>query len=361
MLGDESAEVRAAAVGALAGSAARRRPSWCGPTSTTPTRASRRPRRWCSRGSAQRGRSRRWPSRRWRASPAASGGPQRLAPRGGDRAAADSAIRAPACCWCRCSTTPTRRSPTKRCAACGERGQADFLFVPALVSLLRDRRLKGSARDVLVGYGEEVVPALGHFLRDPEEDIWVRRHVPVDAGAHPGPEVDGRRWSRRSSARRTASCATSSWPRSIGCTREHPELTFDQKPIEALALTRGQPLLRVPVAALQPVHPRRRHARRACCDDALDEKRRGRASASSSCSGCSIRGATSSPPAGPRARRRARQGVGVRVPRQRPVRRTAPPADADARGHAAPAERVRKRQRAAQDARARRRGNAAAS
>ena len=51
--------------------------------------------------------------------------------------------------------------------------------MPTLIALLRHRRLKGSARTVLVGYGEPVVDALAHFLREPEEDIWVRRHIPA--------------------------------------------------------------------------------------------------------------------------------------------------------------------------------------
>lgn len=55
----------------------------------------------------------------------------------------------------------------------------DFSFVPTLVALLRHRRLKRAARDVLVGYGDEVVPALEHFLNDPDEDVWVRRHIPA--------------------------------------------------------------------------------------------------------------------------------------------------------------------------------------
>ena len=32
---------------------------------------------------------------------------------------------------------------------------------------------------MLVSYGEPVVDALAHFMRDPEEDIWVRRHIPA--------------------------------------------------------------------------------------------------------------------------------------------------------------------------------------
>ena len=57
---------------------------------------------------------------------------------------------------------------------------ADFpLFMPSLVSLLRHRVLKNDARTVLVGCGERVVDALAHFLGNPAEDIWVRRHVPA--------------------------------------------------------------------------------------------------------------------------------------------------------------------------------------
>jgi ATP:ADP antiporter, AAA family len=57
-------------------------------------------------------------------------------------------------------------------------GDEDLLFVPTLVSLTRDRRLKNAAREALASYGEEVVPALAYFLRDEEEDRWVRRHIP---------------------------------------------------------------------------------------------------------------------------------------------------------------------------------------
>jgi ATP/ADP translocase/HEAT repeat protein len=55
---------------------------------------------------------------------------------------------------------------------------SDFLFLPPLVSLLRNRRLKAAARQVLVEYGEQVVDPLAYFLRDQDEDAWVRRHVP---------------------------------------------------------------------------------------------------------------------------------------------------------------------------------------
>jgi AAA family ATP:ADP antiporter len=54
----------------------------------------------------------------------------------------------------------------------------DFLFVPPLVSLMRNRLLKPAAREVLVSYGDDVVDTLAYFLRDTDEDIWIRRHVP---------------------------------------------------------------------------------------------------------------------------------------------------------------------------------------
>ena len=57
-------------------------------------------------------------------------------------------------------------------------GASDFIFVPTLVALLRNRRLKARAREVLVSYGEPVVDVLAFFMRDADEDIWVRRHIP---------------------------------------------------------------------------------------------------------------------------------------------------------------------------------------
>jgi len=58
-------------------------------------------------------------------------------------------------------------------------GSADFLFVPALVSLLRHRELESVARDVLVGYGEPVLDALAHVLDEPSENTWVTRRLPA--------------------------------------------------------------------------------------------------------------------------------------------------------------------------------------
>ena len=113
-------------------------------------------------------------------------------------------------------------------------GELDFLFVPTLIALLRHRRLKAAARDILVGYGEPVGGALAHFMRDPEEDIWVRRHVPatlaripcqasMDALVSALAEPDGfLRFKAVAAIERLR--------------RDHPELTFPREPIEKLAL-----------------------------------------------------------------------------------------------------------------------------
>lgn len=66
-------------------------------------------------------------------------------------------------------------------------GAGDFLFVPPLVSLLRNRRLKAAARAVLVGYGEAVIAPLAYFMRDQDEDAWIRRHVPSTLALLPFP------------------------------------------------------------------------------------------------------------------------------------------------------------------------------
>ena len=119
-----------------------------------------------------------------------------------------------------------------------ERGQGDFLFVPALVSLLRHRSLKAPARDVLVSYGEEVVPALGHFLRDPEEDIWVRRHVPSTLSRIPcqaSMDILVAALVGEKDAFLRYKCVAAI----DRLHREHPELTFDPNPIEVLAWVEG--------------------------------------------------------------------------------------------------------------------------
>ena len=52
------------------------------------------------------------------------------------------------------------------------------LYAPTLISLLQDRRVKHEAREALVAFGETVLPALAHFMTDPDEAVWVRRALP---------------------------------------------------------------------------------------------------------------------------------------------------------------------------------------
>ncbi len=53
------------------------------------------------------------------------------------------------------------------------------LYIPTLVSLLRDRRVKHDAREALVAFGEPAIPALTHFMGDSDEQLWVRRAIPM--------------------------------------------------------------------------------------------------------------------------------------------------------------------------------------
>jgi ATP/ADP translocase/CRP-like cAMP-binding protein/HEAT repeat protein len=69
------------------------------------------------------------------------------------------------------------------------KGVADMILVPGLISLLGHRVLKSAAREVLVSYGDDVLDALAHFLKDPKEDIWVRRHIPATIVRLPSPRV----------------------------------------------------------------------------------------------------------------------------------------------------------------------------
>ena len=145
----------------------------------------------------------------------------------------------------------------------------DVLFVPPLVALLRDRRHKATAREILVGYGEPVIDTLAYFLREPGEDIWVRRHLPATLARIPAQksvdvlvdalaEPDGfLRFKVMAAIERLR--------------RDRPELTVPREPIEKLALREGSSIAQLPVAPLQP----RGVAKRAGAEvlvKALDEK-----------------------------------------------------------------------------------------
>lgn len=52
------------------------------------------------------------------------------------------------------------------------------LYIPTLIALMGDRRLKHDCREALAACGEAVIPALVHFMNDPNEQLWVRRASP---------------------------------------------------------------------------------------------------------------------------------------------------------------------------------------
>ncbi len=108
------------------------------------------------------------------------------------------------------------------------------LFVPALVSLLGNRLLKEEARAVLTGFGDAAIEPLAYFLQDPEEDIWVRRHVPGTLARIPAQQsVDAliAALSDRDSLLRGQVLSALGKLR-----RDHPELAFPRAPIETRLL-----------------------------------------------------------------------------------------------------------------------------
>jgi ATP/ADP translocase/CRP-like cAMP-binding protein/HEAT repeat protein len=117
-------------------------------------------------------------------------------------------------------------------------GAGDFVFVPTLIGLLRHRRLKGNARLVLVDYGEPVVDALAHFMHDPEEDVWVRRHIPATLALIPGQKtvdvLTATLTDRDGFLRYKAVSALERLRRSDA------PLTFPRPPIEKLAIDEGR-------------------------------------------------------------------------------------------------------------------------
>jgi ATP/ADP translocase/HEAT repeat protein/CRP-like cAMP-binding protein len=113
-------------------------------------------------------------------------------------------------------------------------GPDSVLFVAPLVSLLRHRLLKNDARATLVGYGENVIEPLAHFLRDQREDVWVRRHLPATLARLPAQRTfdvlldalsdrDGFLRYKVITALETLH-------------RDHPRLAIRREPIEALAM-----------------------------------------------------------------------------------------------------------------------------
>ena len=129
---------------------------------------------------------------------------------------------------------PAREVAEEAIRSAGRLGAVDYLFLPPLLALLRNRLLKAHARQVLVGYGEGVVETLAFFMRDEEEDIWVRRHIPSTLALIPTQQsvdvlvsaLDARDGYVRYKALRALGRMK----------REHPELAIPTEPIEALVV-----------------------------------------------------------------------------------------------------------------------------
>ena len=234
----------------------------------------------------------------------------------------------------------------------------DFIFVPSLVSLLRNRRLKGRARAALVAYGEPVVDSLAFFLRDPEEDIWVRRHVPgtlahipsqktVDVLVAALEERDGFiRYKVVTALERLR--------------REHPELALKSETIEKLTIQEARRYFN-----FLSLHENLFGKEKLAADSLLSQ---GLLEQMARLRNRIFRLLTLALSAGrhrcravdARSRRRARTLGRVRVSRQHPLGPAPQAGAAGARGHAARGARAA-RQRPPQDAPARRRGNAPAA
>ena len=109
-------------------------------------------------------------------------------------------------------------------------GATDFLFAPTLVSLLGNRRLKSGARETLVGYGPSVVDVLKYFLTDPDEDIWVRRHIPATLARIPcQPSMDILLEMLDDPDGFLSYKVLTAMGR---LRRSHPSLTFEKEPVE---------------------------------------------------------------------------------------------------------------------------------
>lgn len=116
----------------------------------------------------------------------------------------------------------------------GRLGPDTFLFLPPLVSLLRHRLLKNEARTVLVGYGDQIIEPVAHFLRDQREDLWVRRHLPATMASIASQRtidllIDA--LSNRDGFLRYKAIAALEMLH-----RDHPRLVIRREPIESLAM-----------------------------------------------------------------------------------------------------------------------------
>ena len=186
----------------------------------------------------------------------------------------------------------------------GPGNPADFLFVPPLVSLMRNRLLKARRARCWSVTASTIVDTLAYFLRDKDEDVWIRRHVPSTLALIPSQRsldvlVDGareHRWLRPLQGRRppsSGSGATAPTCRSIAAVVERQILQEALRAFSALTLHHNLFV----TGGLD--------ARRRCWARRSTRSTSARSTASSACSACSTRQRTS-PPCGRRCAARTR-------------------------------------------------------
>ena len=235
MLSDEDADVRAAAVRALA--ALRKEDAVTVDATATcrsRSRAWRRRPRSCWPELGQRGRG------CGRGDLAAA---HRRHPRhGGGRPAGKwrprsrrSATRAFVRCWSRSCTTRISRSRARPFAACdaaraGRTSSSCRRSSRCWATGFQARRARAS-RQLRRGGAR----CLAYFMRDPDEHVWVRRHIPATLALIPTPAVDGRP-ARRARRPRRVPALQGRWRRSRGCGATGADLPLAREPIEALVL-----------------------------------------------------------------------------------------------------------------------------
>ena len=114
----------------------------------------------------------------------------------------------------------------------------DALFVPTLISLLGDRRLKSGARAALVSYGEPVLDMLRHVADDRDEDPEIRRHIPATIARIPCQQaMDGLVPLIDDSDRQLRYKAIAAME---SLRRRRSDLTFPAEPIDALLVTEAR-------------------------------------------------------------------------------------------------------------------------
>ncbi|HLZ33418.1 MAG TPA: Npt1/Npt2 family nucleotide transporter, partial [Nitrospira sp.] len=114
-------------------------------------------------------------------------------------------------------------------------GNSDYMFVPVLISLLRHSSLRQNARDLLVGYGEATLEALGHFLRDQDEYPAVRRNIPSTIARIPCPRAADLLLGALADPDRPLQFEAIAGLETMK--RRQPGLSFRREPLEALVLS----------------------------------------------------------------------------------------------------------------------------